>query len=268
MKLNVLITGAGKGLGRAITNEFAKHGHYVYASDRNYSFLKDFESRKNILPLTLDVSNPVSCHEAFEIINSKTGLLDVVINNAGVISFFPISECESEMLLSIFKVNVFGPLNVIQTFLPMLIKSKGRVINISSESYKIPGVFQPYSVSKLAMEAVHRSIRQELMLKGVKTILIRPGAINTGFLNALKNMELPENIPIYKNDFDIFRKMAPGYTGNKADPSLVARLVYKAGTTRHPKYTYHINNNHLLKIFALLPERWQDLIIKKKLTPG
>ena len=72
------------------------------------------------------------------------------MNNAGISDFFPITEKSKESLEKMFAINTFGAVNVVRTFLSHLIESKGRVINISSESVRLPAAFHPYACSRAA----------------------------------------------------------------------------------------------------------------------
>ena len=172
----VLITGAANGLGKALASTFAENGFQVFAGDIAFS---DANEHENILQLSLDITDNESIQTALLEIQNKTDQLAILINNAGISDNFPISESDPEMVFDMLNINTMGSLRVVHHFLPLLLKAKGKIITISSESVRIPGAFQPYQVSKIALEGIHKTLRQELLIKGVRMIIIRPGAINT-----------------------------------------------------------------------------------------
>ncbi len=194
--------------------------------------------------------------------------IDVLISNAGIFDFFPVSESGAEKIKKIFDVNVFGFMNLTKYFLPMLAKASGRLIVISSESYKVPSPFQPYSVSKQALESVFEAIKIELSLKGVKSILIRPGAMQTQILNDTVRFENFNENSLYKTEFKNFVKSVPKYIGKISIPEEVSKVVLKAGTAKNPKAVYHINHNPLVTVLSHLPASIKNLVIRKNLKSG
>jgi NAD(P)-dependent dehydrogenase (short-subunit alcohol dehydrogenase family) len=187
----VLITGAGRGLGRAIAEAFYNDGFDVIATDIDLGLFSDIKDKEHFTCIKLDVTSENDVRHCAEIVSGKFGKLDVLISNAGIVDFYPVSEAGSERLKKIFDVNVFGLPDLTKYFLPLLINSSGRLIVISSESYKVPSPFQPYAVSKQALESLYKAIKIELSVKGVRSILIRPGAIKTRILD--------DTIPFFKN---------------------------------------------------------------------
>ena len=77
------------------------------------------------------------------------------------------------------EVNFLSHQNLLSTFVRDLIISRGRFIVVSSESVKFPALFQPYMISKIALEAFAITVRQEMALKGVRVVIVRPGAVNS-----------------------------------------------------------------------------------------
>jgi len=138
----VLITGANRGIGRALVEEALKRGaKRVYAGTRS-----PFQhSDKRVNPLTLDVTNAEHIQRAV----SEIDTLDILINNAGIAMYDDLSK--PDVIEQHLAVNMFGPLNVTRAFLPLLKRSKGAVVNNLSTSALAPLPIIPgYSISKAA----------------------------------------------------------------------------------------------------------------------
>jgi NAD(P)-dependent dehydrogenase (short-subunit alcohol dehydrogenase family) len=254
MKLKtVLITGAAGGLGKATADQFIGAGFRVIAGDIAFPEMTDERPGREMIRIPLDVSLPASIKNARELLKKLNLSIDILVNNAGIFDMYPLSEHDPDRLEHILSVNTLGPVRLVQAFLPDLIANKGRVVQVSSESVKFPGAFQPYQISKIAMEAYSRSVRQELLLKGVRLVIIRPGAISTDLFGDLASYRNPVRDSVFKNEFDRFVRGTTRFVGRIVPPERVARLVFKAATTRRPGYIYRINNNPVLTLVSILP---------------
>jgi len=261
----VLITGAGRGLGRATAEAFHKAGFEVVATDIDLTLLEDLSKNRGYTCLQLDVTSENDVSRCAEFVEDNFGKLDVLISNAGIVDFYPLVEAGSEKLNKILEVNVLGLANLAKYFSPFLMDSKGRLIVIGSESYKVPAPFQPYAVSKKALEALFDSLRIELALKAVKAILVRPGAIQTRVLKQTIEMSDAEDDSKFKEVYQNFKKSVPKYIGKVSKPEEVARLVLKAATTKNPRRVYFINHKIMISILSALPKNFQHYLIKKQL---
>ena len=145
-------------------------------------------------------------------------------------------------------------------------KSAGRLIVISSESYKVPAPFQPYAVSKQALESLYQAIKNELSIKGIKSILIRPGAMQTHILDQTLKFDNKLKESQFKKEFEKFIRTVPSYINRISTPQQVADIVLKAGTKNNPKQVYSINHNPLVTLLSLLPARFKNYIIQKTLS--
>ncbi len=252
----VLVTGAAGGLGRAVVRKFLHEGWRVVAADIRDIGMGD--RTEDLLSLYLDVTDVKQIEAVKDRLATGLGRLDILVNAAGMIDFYPLSEADPGRLKKIFDVNTFGPVAMIRAFLPLLIETSGRVINISSESVKFPGAFQPYQPSKIALEALHRTLRQELYLKGVRMIAIRPGAIDTDMTTGVFAMKRPGERSLFRREFDVFAEQAKKFIGHKTSPEKVAKMIYKAATAKNPRYYYHINHSILLTFLSKMPGRFLD----------
>ncbi len=170
-KKNVLITGANRGIGRALVEEALKRGaQRVYACTRSPLEHSD----KRVMPITLDVTNAAQIQTAV----SEIDALDVLINNAGIALYDDLSK--PEVIEQQLAVNLFGPLNVIRAFLPLLKRSKGAIVNnISTVALAALPVVSGYSISKAALLSMTQSLRALLASQGVAVHAILTGPVDT-----------------------------------------------------------------------------------------
>jgi NAD(P)-dependent dehydrogenase (short-subunit alcohol dehydrogenase family) len=172
----VLVTGASSGIGRKITETLAKQGHFVYATARQADDIAALSKIPNVQGVKLDVTSATDLAAAVETVKKGGRGLYGIVNNAGIAVLAPLINAEEAEMVSIFDVNVMGPYRVTKAFAPLLIESKGRVVNISSVSGILSGAFMgPYSMTKHAIEAYTDSFNAEMAPFGVRSSLIEPG---------------------------------------------------------------------------------------------
>lgn len=172
----VLVTGASTGIGRTIAEKLASQGFYVYAGARSQNDLDELNTIKNVQSVRLDVTVPNDITAAVATVTKGGRGLWGVVNNAGVVVVGPLIELEEKELDFIFNVNIYGPYRITKAFAPLLLESKGRVVNISSlNGIVTSGMIGPYSMSKHAIEAYGDGLATELSRFGVRVSLIEPG---------------------------------------------------------------------------------------------
>jgi NAD(P)-dependent dehydrogenase (short-subunit alcohol dehydrogenase family) len=122
----ILVTGATRGLGRALVNELSRRGHEVVATGRRLEDMADLPAAER---LVLDLTNPASIDQAL----AAAGRLEVVINNAAMTVSGPVEAVPATLVEQVLATNVLGPLRVMQAALPtMRRRGSGRTLNISS----------------------------------------------------------------------------------------------------------------------------------------
>ena len=167
----ILVTGANRGIGRALVDEALKRGaRRVYAGTRQPLTHPD----ARVTPLTLDVTNAAQIQAAVE----KVASLDILINNAGVALYDDLSD--RAVIEQHLAVNLFGPYSVTQALLPLLTRSRGAVVNVLSVAALAP--FAPiaaYSISKAAALSLTQSMRVLLAARGVSVHAVLPGPVDT-----------------------------------------------------------------------------------------
>jgi NAD(P)-dependent dehydrogenase (short-subunit alcohol dehydrogenase family) len=168
----ILITGANRGIGRALVGEALSRGaNRVYAGTRGPRLqIAD----KRVTPLTLDVTSATQIQQAVD----KIGTLDVLINNAGVAIYDDLSNLD--VIEQHLAVNLFGVFKVTREFLPLLKRSKGAIINNLSLAALAPlPVIPGYSMSKAAALNMTQSLRALLTGQGVAVHAVILGPIDT-----------------------------------------------------------------------------------------
>ncbi len=180
----VLITGANRGIGRALVNEALRRGaKRVYAGTRGA--LQDADKR--VTPLTLDVTDISQIQRAVDTVDT----LDVLINNAGVAIYGDLSNLDT--IDQHLAVNFFGPLNVTRAFLPLLRRSKGAIVNnVSLAAFAGLAILPSYSISKAAVFNLTQSLRALLAGQGVTVHAAVLGPIDT---DMARGLEIPKASP-------------------------------------------------------------------------
>ena len=180
----ILITGANRGIGRALVNEALRRGaKRVYAGTRGTLQNSD----KRVMPLTLDVTNVSQIQQATD----KLDTLDVLINNAGIAIYDDLSNLD--VIERHLAVNFLGFLRVTHAFLPLLRRSKGAIVNNLSLAGLAPlPVIPAYSISKAAAFNMTQSLRALLASQGVTVHAVLLGPIDT---DMNRGFEIPKASP-------------------------------------------------------------------------
>ena len=182
---SALVTGTSTGIGLATALALGRAGHTVYAGMRNPDGAPQLLEAigKENLPVsivTLDVDSDDSVESAASTIRSRTGCVDVLVNNAGVERRGSIEELALEDFKATMETNYFGPLRCIRAFLPaMRERRSGCIINVSSVAGRIwRSPLAPYSASKFALEALSEALAQEVRQFNIRVAIVQPGIID------------------------------------------------------------------------------------------
>jgi len=180
----VLITGANRGIGRALVDEALRRGaKRVFAGTRGPLQIPD----ERVTPLTLDVTNPSQIQRAVEAV----GTLDVLINNAGIAIYDDLSD--PEVIEQHLQVNVLGALRMTRAFLPLLKFSNGAVVNHLSLAALAPlPIIPAYSISKAAALSMTLSLRALLAHDSVTVHGVVLGPVDT---DMNRGLEIPKASP-------------------------------------------------------------------------
>ena len=269
-----LITGCSTGIGRELAQQLVSRGWRVYAGARRPEVLADLAG-DDLIPLQLDVNEPTHLQQALELITAKSGRLDLLVNNAGYGAMGPLVEMPLSEVRQQFETNLFAPLALIQTMLPLLQRSQqerpnqqAQVVNIGSVSGVLTTPFSgAYCATKAALHKLSDALRMELAPFGIDVVTIQPGAIESEFGNNAART-LAATLPaesLYDPIRSYIEKRAQA-SQNKPTPA--ATFVQELLTSlerRQPPAVKRIGHGSTLLplIKRLLPERLLDRILSK-----
>lgn len=201
--MNIVITGASKGLGKAIAEAYAAdgQGHSFYLCARNGDALqelaKELQGRfpgTNLFTKVCDMGERESVKQFAEWITASTNNIDVLVNNAGIFIPGSVEHEEEGALEKMMAVNLYGTYHLTRALLPLVKKNDAaHIFNICSiASLKAYDNGGAYSISKFALYGFSRNLREEMKPHGVKVTAVLPGAVLTdswaGFDNSSKRI--------------------------------------------------------------------------------
>lgn len=223
-----IVTGASRGIGRAIALKLAEAGFRIVAGYRS----RDQEAQELILEITAaggeakafkaDVGVPEEANRLVRFTLETFGQVDVLVNNAGIsisgVKFgeFPLEEWE-EML----RVNLSAPFYLIKAVLPEMREQKrGHIINLSSNvTQRFPAGYGPYTVSKAGLEAITRILAKEEGPNGIRVNAVAPGPIQTEMLEKTLAVMGPERAQAF------IRSVPLGRAGRPEEIASVVRFL-------------------------------------------
>ncbi|XP_071944288.1 3-oxoacyl-[acyl-carrier-protein] reductase FabG-like [Antedon mediterranea] len=183
-----LVTGASSGIGAEVAKHFASYGCYLAITGRNSSALQKTAQvcqanglpQDKVLCITADLTIEAEMKTVLEKTLKHFNSLDVLINNAGIVTPDSIETITLQNFDAVFSINVRAPFQLLQLASPHLIKAKGSVVNISSVTGKraFPGLLS-YCMSKSTIDHMTACASQELAIKGVRVNAVNPGVIIT-----------------------------------------------------------------------------------------
>lgn len=276
----VVVTGASRGIGHAITKVLIDHGITVFGSVRNEQDAERLskEFGQLYVPLIFDITNEEAVQKAAlqvrERLQGQT--LSGLINNAGVLVGGPLIYLPIEDLRKQLDINLVGQLIVTQAFVPLLGEDKtltgqpGKIINIGSVSGKIANPFiGPYAISKFGLEAFNDALRMELMIFGIEVVMLAPGAVKSEIWQMRDEADLPEKLrnSVYLRPISIARRRMLENNVKYALPAeRIANLALKILRAKKPKLRYgpvpRLLHNWILPM--LLPTRLRQRILAKR----
>lgn len=262
---SVLVTGAGRGIGLAITRHMSALGWEVYAGARSEGALRELADLPRVNPIRLDISDRDSVAALPDALPSA---LDGVVNNAGVVVNGPVEGLTLDDLSWQLEVNVVAQIAVTQAVLPKIRAAKGRIVFISSVSGLIttPGT-GAYCASKYALESLADALRMELRPWGIAVSLVEPGPIRTDIWgeilvdhDRMVARLADEHRALYAPQLKGTRKLLARMQKTAADPEKVVRAVDHALTARRPKSRYLLDTASRVQklVLGLTPTALND----------
>ncbi len=184
--MNVIVTGASRGIGRGIATALARAGHRVGLIARDKAVLNEVadlirEAGGVAEVAACDISNAEATKESVSELVSALGGLDALINNAGIVTRKSIDDLSEEEWVAMVNANVHGPFYMVRAALPHLrANGQGRIINISSISGKVPlPGGSGYAATKYALTGLSQSLFLELRAENIAVTTLYPGSVNS-----------------------------------------------------------------------------------------
>ncbi|XP_035687453.1 retinol dehydrogenase 16-like [Branchiostoma floridae] len=277
----VLITGCDTGFGNLLAKRLDQLGLRVFAGCLTAAGVAELRQScsERLQPIRMDVSSSDSVQNAFRVVKETVGNKGLwgLVNNAGINGDMagPMEWATKEDYQTVLNVNLLGMIDVTKTFLPLLKKSRGRVVNVASAAGRVavPDA-GPYTVSKFGVEAFSDSLRRAMRTFGVKVVIIEPGYFRTEINNkesALRRMDdtwqlqSPETKTEYGEEF-----LQAGKDGIKAsgrfmqDPVAVVDAMAHALCANHPRSRYVIgwDASFIFVPISWLPTELGDLAVR------
>ncbi|KAK8040177.1 hydroxybutyrate dehydrogenase [Apiospora rasikravindrae] len=215
-KPTVLITGCSDGgIGSALALKFWDRGYHIYATARHVGNMQAMSCLSDVAMLQLDVTKPEDIREAADVVARQTGFrgLDILVNNAAQPHFMPLLDEDLDKVRDTFEVNYMAPLAVTQAFAPLLLKSKGMAVFVTSIAghVNIPYI-GTYSASKCATEMMAETLRHELRPFDVDVMEIVTGGVKSKGQSHFDDYTLPEG-SLYKSIEHVIKSRAQGHDG-------------------------------------------------------
>ena len=184
---NVIITGGGSGIGRALSRDLSVDGHKVIICGRRKEKLKETsENHENISYFKCDVSDEKEVIDFRRFVSEKFLYIDILINCAGLFGAIGrFDQTDSNLWKKTFEINIFGTYLITKHFLDLLLKSKvKKIINFSGGgAFNSFPNYSAYAVSKAAVVRFSENIAEELAKEGVQVNCIAPGFVATEIHN-------------------------------------------------------------------------------------
>ncbi|WP_432492653.1 SDR family oxidoreductase [Kineococcus gypseus] len=268
----VLVTGAGRGIGRATAVHLARRGWHVFGGVRTDVAAKELAEEPVrgaglLTPVELDVTVPGHVAALEDVLPER---LDALVHNAGYAAAGPVETLSRADVQRQFDVNVVGPLALTRALLPRLREARGRVVFISSVNGRVSFPFTGvYNASKSALEAVADCLRVELRPFGVQVALVEPGVTATdpwrrmdAVLDELEAGLSPEHRALYAPHFAGERRLLARLRGGAQPPERVAAAVERELTRPRvrPRTPVGRDARALPVLKALLPARALDAL--------
>ncbi|MCB1320280.1 MAG: SDR family oxidoreductase [Leptospiraceae bacterium] len=265
-----IVTGAGAGIGRALSVRLVRNGYIVYAGVRNLKRARqDYDDLVHVDALRLielDVNEPDHIEELVHTIQEREkGRIDLLVNNAGYGLYGAFEELTDEQFRDQFETNFFGVQRMVRSFLPFMRQRRsGKILNVSSilGQMALP-LGSAYTSSKWALEAFSESLRYEVAPFGVHIVLIEPGLIRTRFK---KNMVRARASRVGHSPYAPFHPLLEdeSYRGLSTSAPAAARRIAQIADYKSPARRYRVGTDSHMAYFLrwLLPAAFQDLILR------
>ena len=254
------ITGCSTGFGHELARQAIENRYRTVVTARDPRTLARYGAAENALVLQLDVTKPEQIAAAIAATLAKFGLIDVLVNNAGIGYFGAVEESEEAEIRKMFEVNVFGMSRMIHAALPGMRKRRsGTIVNFSSiaglRSFPALGY---YNATKFAVEGLSEALRQEVEPLGIKVMVVEPSGFRTDWGGRSAN-ESKKQIDDYVATAGAARTRLRETSGKQAgDPVRAAQAIIMAVESASPPHHLLLGNDAFEGAMAKLDELRKD----------
>lgn len=259
-----VISGANSGLAEQVIKFLVENDYMIFALDISENIISKYQSEKSVVPFQVDITKSNEIESAKVSILKKTDHIDLVINFAGIVMLGSTIEIPAEKVERLIDINLMGMYRINQIFMDMVIKSKGRIINLSSEYGVLSAIpfHSFYTMSKHAIEIYNDSLRREISSYGVKVIKIRPGSFKTKMQGDITNqfVDLVNETKYFKKPLKKMKNIMVKELNKAADATKIVRTFKKAILSKKPRKVYNVHNSFKMKVLSHLPASVQDYI--------
>lgn len=233
-----LITGSSRGFGRELVSAALAAGDQVVATARRPGDLAELVSQGGdaILPVALDVTDPVAAQSAIAAGVGRFGRVDVVVNNAGYANVAPIETGDEADFRTQFETNFWGVYNVSRAAIgPLRAQGGGTIVQFSSIGGRVggsPGIAS-YQAAKFAVDGFSRSLAVEVAPFGIRVMVVEPSGFATDWAGSSMTVhDVPDEYDSTIGEFN--RRARAGSAGAAGDPSRAARIIVDVAKRDHP----------------------------------
>lgn len=268
MKIDI-VTGCDSGIGNVLVSRYIEEERPVI-----YSFLENdpFKNNEGVFGLKLDLRSEVSIENFYknvtDLLNEKDFEIGVLFNNAGIAMGGPVENLPLYIYREVMEINFFGLISLTQRLIPLLVKSKGKIVIHGSMAGRISLPFMSaYAASKHALEALTDCLRCELDREGIQVLLLETGGVSTPIWTKAEKQDISfidkkydENVTsFYKNFVKPAQASMP--VGKAVDK------IYKIMGKKKLPYRYRISKNPAINYIPLiLPTSIKDFLFKKMIS--
>ncbi len=269
---SVLVTGASRGIGRAIAEHLASRGWDVIAGVRTQTDAAAVTAAnpQRVSAVLLDVTD---ADQVAALSESLPARLDAVVNNAGVVVSGPMETVTSDEWRKQLEINVIGQLAVTRAVLPRLRESRGRIVFISSVNGRMSmPLIGAYAASKFAIEAAADAMRMELRPWKIPVVVVQPAQTDTDMWRTADTKVLeaetalsPGHRALYAQHIAGMKKSVPVSQRLAVPAEKVAAVVEEALTARKPRPRYVVGLGPRVQVALVtrLPTRVRDAVLRR-----
>jgi NAD(P)-dependent dehydrogenase (short-subunit alcohol dehydrogenase family) len=274
----VVVTGTSTGIGAATALHLAENGFHVFAGVRREADGSALQAKapERLTPLIIEVMDEATISAAAAAVSDVAGErgLAGLVNNAGIgvpapIEFQPMADFRRQL-----EVNLFGPVAMIQAFLPLIRRGGGRIVNVGSIGGMIVLPLNgAYSASKFGMRAISDALRLELRQWDIHVSLIEVAPVKTAIfgktfaeLDALESTLGGEGFGLYEQQIAAIRKSVEKAEADADPPLVIAEAILDALTSDKPKTKYLVGHGGKeTAVAAALPDGARDRALAHEL---